>query len=604
MKPLSLLAALLLTASAGACATVPPSASDLARLKRNVVMSGVGQGRSSYGLFLAGEAALKGGRAEEAAALFARAQAGAPGNATLRARAFTAALSGGEVERAARLAAELTAADGQTAELGRVTRAVDLLARNRARDALVLLGQTGNEPPHGLAAEMLKPWAAAAAGDAAAALAEGPPPRSSPGPLGTPGAAGPGALPTAQLAATLNQGGRLSLLERAGRFAEADALVKAGDGQEGASPRQVLKHGGYLERRGRPAEAAVLYETALARTPTHRGLRAALTRARAGRAAPALPPVRTDAAEALLVPAVAFAGGRQYETATAYARLALHLAPQLDDASVLLGEILAAAGDTEGARRVLLAVKPQSDAFAGSRARLAVVLHQEGRTAEALETIRAAAVAAPEEPAVLTAYAGLLSEAGRHAEAAAVFDPALASEAGRRDWRLWYLRGSALERAGRWPEAEADLRRSLELAPEEPEILNGLGYNWIDRGLRLQEALDMVKRAAALRPRSGAIVDSLGWAHYRLGNIAEAVVHLERAVELEPGDPTINDHLGDAYWRAGRRVEAQFQWTRALSLEPDARVKADATAKLASPLGVDAVRPSAQAAAEIPPVVR
>jgi Flp pilus assembly protein TadD len=421
--------------------------------------------------------------------------------------------------------------------------------------------------------------------------------------VGAPSDPGARGLPLAQLASTLNQGGRLSLLERAGRFAEADVLVKAGDGQEGASARQVLKHGAYLERRRRSAEAAALYETGLARQPTHRGLRTALARARAGRAAPPLPSVQADAAEALLVPAAAFAGGRQHETALAYAQLALHLAPQLDDASVMLGEILAAAGDSEGARRALLKPKPDSDAFPGARARLALVLNEQGRKAEALETIRAATAAAPEERAVLTVHAGLLSEAGRHEEAAAVFDPALASEAGRRDWRLWYLRGSALERAGRWSEAEADLRRALQMAPEEPDILNGLGYYWIDRGLRLQEALEMVQRAAALRPRSGAIVDSLGWAHYRLGAFPDAVVQLERAAELEPGDPTINDHLGDAYWRTGRRVEAQFQWTRALSLEPDAKLKADVQAKLAS-LGPDVVRPTAQAAAETPPPAR
>jgi Flp pilus assembly protein TadD len=106
----------------------------------------------------------------------------------------------------------------------------------------------------------------------------------------------------------------------------------------------------------------------------------------------------------------------------------------------------------------------------------------------------------------------------------------------------------------------------------------------------------MVQKAAALRPRSGAIVDSLGWAYYRLGQYAPAVEALERAAELEPGDPTINDHLGDAYWRVGRRTEAQFQWTRALSLEPEPKLKADVQAKLASPAGPDVARSSAQAA--------
>jgi Flp pilus assembly protein TadD len=150
--------------------------------------------------------------------------------------------------------------------------------------------------------------------------------------------------------------------------------------------------------------------------------------------------------------------------------------------------------------------------------------------------------------------------------------------------------------AEQWPEAETDLQEALRLGPDQPDVLNSLGYAWIDRGLRLQEALGMVQKAAALRPRSGAIIDSLGWAHYRLGNWAAAVEALERAAELEPGDPVINDHLGDAYWRVGRRVEAQFQWTRALSLEPEPNLKTQVQAKLASPAGPDVVPTTAQAA--------
>ena len=178
-------------------------------------------------------------------------------------------------------------------------------------------------------------------------------------------------------------------------------------------------------------------------------------------------------------------------------------------------------------------------------------------------------------------------EAKRYDEAVALFDRQLAADGS--DWRTWFLRGTAHERAGRWSLAEQDLKQALALAPEEPEVLNYLGYTWVDRGERLAEALGMLERAVRLRPRSGAIVDSLGWAQYRLGNFAEAVQTLERAAELEPGDPTINDHLGDAYWRTGRKVEAHFQWRRVLSLEPEAPVRAAAETKLASMLGPDAV---------------
>ena len=127
--------------------------------------------------------------------------------------------------------------------------------------------------------------------------------------------------------------------------------------------------------------------------------------------------------------------------------------------------------------------------------------------------------------------------------------------------------------------------RGSALRPDEPELLNYLGYAWIDRGERLPEALAMVEKAVAANPRSGAIVDSLGWAHYRLGDYKKAVEILEQAVELEAGDPEINNHLGDAYWMVGRKDEAGFQWRRVLTLKPDAKIKADAEKRLAEGLG-------------------
>lgn len=595
MRAAPLLALLLAASSLAACAGVATTG-PAARVERDRQLTTAGQGRSPYGLFLAGEAALGAGRTQEAAALFARASAGSPDNGVIRARAFAAALTAGEIDRAARLATQLSPSEGPAVSLGVLARAVDAIADERPRDAYALLSASDNQPPHGLAAEILKPWAAAAAGNFAAALAApsgGVPLTVTPGQ--SPAAVGGRGATVGQLAETLNQGGRLLLLERAGRFAEADALVTPA-ALEGASLRQVLRAGGYLERRRRAPEAVALYERAAALAPADRTVQAALARARAGRPAPPAPSLRTGAAEAMMIPAAAFGGGRQFETALAYARLALHLDPRLDDARVLVGDLAAASGDVDGARRAYLALKPDSDLYPSSRARLALLLNDDGRKPEALALIREAAAVAPEDGAVLTAYSALLAGNGREAEAADVFDRALATERGRGDWRLWWLRGSARERAGRWPEAERDLQEALRLAPEEPDVLNSLGYSWIDRGQRLPEAMAMVQKAAALRPRSGAIVDSLGWAQYRLGQYGPAVETLERAAELEPGDPTINDHLGDAYWRAGRRTEAQFQWTRALSLEPDPKLKAEVQAKLASPAGPDVARPSARAA--------
>ena len=116
-------------------------------------------------------------------------------------------------------------------------------------------------------------------------------------------------------------------------------------------------------------------------------------------------------------------------------------------------------------------------------------------------------------------------------------------------------------------------------------MLNYLGYSWIDQGINLDDGMRMIKRAVEQRADDGYIVDSLGWAYYRLGNMEEAVKQLERAVELKPEDPTINDHLGDVYWRVGRVLEARFQWSHARDFkpEPEDLVKIEAKLKSALP---------------------
>jgi Flp pilus assembly protein TadD len=160
---------------------------------------------------------------------------------------------------------------------------------------------------------------------------------------------------------------------------------------------------------------------------------------------------------------------------------------------------------------------------------------------------------------------------------------------------IYYFRGICFERAKQWPKAEADLKMALELFPDQPHVLNYLGYSWIDQGVNLDEGMRMIKRAVEQRADDGYIVDSLGWAYYRLGNMEEAVKQLERAIELKPEDPTINDHLGDAYWRVGRELEARFQWSHARDLKPEPEDLAKIEAKLKSGLTDETSSSAAQA---------
>jgi Flp pilus assembly protein TadD len=257
--------------------------------------------------------------------------------------------------------------------------------------------------------------------------------------------------------------------------------------------------------------------------------------------------------------------------------LALTAAPKLDAALIAFADAQRAQSRGEAARAALAEIDPASPYAESARLMSAWILRDEGHEDAAI-----AAASAGASRQARTAHADLLRSFSRYGEAEPIYT-GLIEENGE-DWRLLFARGAVRERLKRWPEAEADLQRALALSPENPDVMNYLGYTWVDRGERRDEAMAMIARAAELRPNSGAIMDSLGWAHFRLGAYDLALGYLERAVELEPSDPILNDHLGDAYWRVGRRLEARFQWRRVLTLEPEAEQRAAVEAKVADGL--------------------
>jgi Flp pilus assembly protein TadD len=254
---------------------------------------------------------------------------------------------------------------------------------------------------------------------------------------------------------------------------------------------------------------------------------------------------------------------------------------------VLLGDLLAPA-DVDGARAAYANVSPKSDAYVSARGKLALTYQNAGDHETALKLARETLAAAPYSRDAAVSLADLLRSDDQYTESVAVLTKLIDAPGATPDWRIYYLRASSYDEIGDAARTQADLDMALKQAPNEPELLNFQGYFWIDRGEHLKDALNMVQRAAAAEPQSGEIVDSLGWAYYRLGDYKNAVEKLEQAITLDPSIPEVNDHLGDAYWRVGRKVEAQFQWRRVLSLAPDAKLKARAEAELASPLGPDA----------------
>lgn len=293
------------------------------------------------------------------------------------------------------------------------------------------------------------------------------------------------------------------------------------------------------------------------------------------------PSLAEGAALSVYIPAAALAARTETDLAGVYFALALHLDPGLHVARTLWGDALDRAGRREDAIAILESVPESSVFHATARGQIAWALRRMDRNEEALAVASEALEAAPDRNLKIQ-LGDLFRSLGKHDEAERIFGEIIEADAaaGREDWRLLYARGAARQELGRWPEAEQDLLGALEQAPDEPALLNYLGYSWIDRGENLEDGFYLIERAVQLRPDAGYIVDSLGWAYYRLGRYEEAVEQLERAVELSPGEPVLNDHLGDAYWRVGRTLEAGFQWNRALTLAPEAEDAALLHAKL------------------------
>ncbi len=279
-----------------------------------------------------------------------------------------------------------------------------------------------------------------------------------------------------------------------------------------------------------------------------------------------------------------------------YLQISNHLAPESDVIMLSLAELYLRQGYYERSNTFYDQITESSSFNRIARLEKATNLSRLEKKSDAIDELRKLIAEDPKDLAGYMTLGSLFNREKRYREGAEVFDAAVDNigPAQRFHWNLFFRRGISYERLKEWEKAEPNFVKSLELAPNQPEVLNYLGYSWIDQGINLDEGMEMIRKAVELRPRSGFIVDSLGWAHYRLGNYEEAVVQLERAVQLMPEDPTINDHLGDAYWKVGRKLEATFQWKIALASETEPDNPEEIKEKLASGL-VDKAETEAKA---------
>jgi Flp pilus assembly protein TadD len=301
-----------------------------------------------------------------------------------------------------------------------------------------------------------------------------------------------------------------------------------------------------------------------------------------GAAAREIDSAAAGAAEALFDGAGALSRQNTRETGLVLGRLGLHLRPNFPVLQMLVANFLESYERLEEANSLYAAIDPSSLLSRQARLSIALNLNQMDRFEEAAAELRALAREQPADAEPLIDLGDILRRREHYEEAVEAYDEAVAriGTLQPQHWRILYARGMALERAKQWSRAEADFLQALKFEPDQPFVLNYLGYSWVEQGQNLDEAQAMIRKAVELRPDDGYIVDSLGWVYYQLGNHKEAVVELERAVELRPEDPVINDHLGDAYWAAGRQREARYQWRTVLALGPEPDLKARIETKL------------------------
>ncbi|SLN59870.1 lipoprotein NlpI [Roseivivax jejudonensis] len=360
----------------------------------------------------------------------------------------------------------------------------------------------------------------------------------------------------------------------------AEAIFASG-AMEGVQQtrRAIMARAEVLSQLDRNGEAVDLIDDAFTADidPGLRALRAALD---SGETVPFThaQSARDGLAEVFYTLAGAFSSEMSSDFLLIYARVAMHLREDHVDAILLAAELCDEVGQHDLAVEAYRKVPRDHPSYHAAELGRAQSLRQSDRDDAAVEVLESLAESHGDLPVVMSSLGDMYRQLERFEDAVGAYSDAIAAfdSPDTAQWFLYYARGISQERQGNWDEAEADFRQSLDLNPEQPQVLNYLGYSLVEEQENLEEALDLIERAVELSPDSGYIVDSLGWALYRLGRYEEAVGHMERAAELMPIDPVVNDHLGDVYWAVGREREAEFMWQRALSFVDHEDVSQDA----------------------------
>jgi tetratricopeptide (TPR) repeat protein len=518
-------------------------------------------GSAQYGPFLAAMQAQHDEKHRLSANFFLEALEADPGSKFVADRAFFQLLYGGDVEQAAELAEALIAKDGDSdADLVLLLYALKAFKAGDYEAALERFqNQTGGFSflitPIGSA------WSHSALGDYDAAYAALAPLRGD-----------------KRLKSIADQHNAY-ILDYMDRFDEAEAAYQVLTAEAGSALQPVVSYSYMLYRHGKNKQAREYLSKQINRFGGNTYLLREGARIAQGKAPVQVAATPIGAAGMVFYRlASEFAQSKTTQPAVLYGRIASYLMPSSADVYYLLGTVLEEGRNPEAAAAAYNRVPMDSGLRGLADIRRIEVLRRNGKIDAAESLIKVFLRKRPNDSSMLIALGDIAQQREDYSESISYYDRALdvIGEPRATDWYIYFARAVSNERMGDWGKAERDLKKALAISPDQPGVLNYLGYTWIDRGENIAEAKGMIEKAAAARPDDGFITDSLGWVHYLTGDFQLAVTVLEKAVRLEPDDVTINDHLGDAYWRVGRKIEARFQWRHAI----DSGAEGDELAKI------------------------
>lgn len=525
---------------------------------------------SHAGAYLAGWFAEKQSDFSTAAYLLDRLLEDSPDDVELKVRAFYANLRAGLFDRALELAKAISSEELNVPMMAQFTVVAGNLRSGAWEEALSVTDQVADNSLARYAKPLVKAWALAGldkTDDAIAALRE------------LSDETGFRRL------RTLHEG---MIYARAGRLDEAIAsLVEEEEDVTAAPLRKVRTVAKVYVMQGRQQEAEDLLRAYLDRFPGTVVIEQDLAAVTEGGQIDQ----QIGPAEGVSDGFYHLASGVQQQSeefALVFGRLSSMLDPSHDLPLLLVGNILEDRDRFGDAVTTLEKILPDSPYYWDARLSVADNYVDLGKKKQALELLEGMADERPDSTDPLIKIGYILRADERYLDEVDIYNRAISRVDGEpkgRHWILFYNRGIAFERSKQWEKAEPDFLKALELKPDDPFVLNYLGYSWVEKGVNIPQAKEMIRKALEQRQTDGYIVDSLGWVLYRTGSFEEAVGYLERAVQLRPQDPIINDHLGDAYWRVGRRNEARFQWDRALNLEPEEDVIPKIREKLKNGMG-------------------